>query len=38
MAFGTSGGKVYPGMDPLRLPRVRISSGQSAESFRQAYG
>jgi uncharacterized repeat protein (TIGR02543 family) len=38
MAFTTSGGKVYPGMDPLRLPRVRISSTQSAESFRQAYG
>jgi uncharacterized repeat protein (TIGR02543 family) len=38
MAFGTSGGKVYPGMDPLRLPRVRISSSQSAEAFRQIYG
>jgi uncharacterized repeat protein (TIGR02543 family) len=38
MAFGTSGGNVYPGMDPLRLPRVRISSTQSAEAFRQIYG
>ncbi|MDR1042577.1 MAG: polysaccharide deacetylase family protein, partial [Clostridiales Family XIII bacterium] len=38
MAFGTSGGKVYPGMDPLRLPRIRISSGQSAEAFARAYG
>jgi uncharacterized repeat protein (TIGR02543 family) len=38
MAFGTSGGKVYPGMDPLRLPRVRISSGQSLETFKQVYG
>jgi uncharacterized repeat protein (TIGR02543 family) len=38
MAFGTSGGEVYPGMDPLRLPRVRISSTQSAESFKQVYG
>ncbi|MDR1293284.1 MAG: polysaccharide deacetylase family protein [Clostridiales Family XIII bacterium] len=38
MGFGTSGGKVYPGMDPLRLPRIRISSGQSAEAFARAYG
>jgi uncharacterized repeat protein (TIGR02543 family) len=37
MAFGTSGGKVYPGMDPLRLPRVRISSSQSAAAFEQVY-
>jgi uncharacterized repeat protein (TIGR02543 family) len=37
MAFGTSGGKVYPGMDPLRLPRVRISSNQSAETFLKIY-
>jgi uncharacterized repeat protein (TIGR02543 family) len=37
MAFGTSGGKVYPGMDPLRLPRIRISSTQSAEAFERAY-
>jgi uncharacterized repeat protein (TIGR02543 family) len=37
MAFGTSGGKVYPGMDPLRLPRVRISSSQSAEAFSRVY-
>jgi uncharacterized repeat protein (TIGR02543 family) len=38
MAFGTSGGKVYPGMDPLRLPRIRIPSNQSAEAFERAYG
>ncbi|MDR2163601.1 MAG: polysaccharide deacetylase family protein [Clostridiales Family XIII bacterium] len=38
MAFGTSGGKVYPGMDPLRLPRVRVSSSQSTQAFRQIYG
>jgi uncharacterized repeat protein (TIGR02543 family) len=38
MAFGVSGGKVYPGMDPLRLPRVRISSSQSLETFKQVYG
>jgi uncharacterized repeat protein (TIGR02543 family) len=38
MAFGTSGGKVYPGMDPLRLPRIRISSSQSAEAFERVYG
>jgi uncharacterized repeat protein (TIGR02543 family) len=37
MAFGTSGGKVYPGMDPLRLPRVRISSNLSASSFLSNY-
>ncbi|MDR3225971.1 MAG: polysaccharide deacetylase family protein [Clostridiales Family XIII bacterium] len=37
MAFGTSGGNVYPGMDSLRLPRVRISSNQSAASFLSAY-
>jgi uncharacterized repeat protein (TIGR02543 family) len=36
--LGTSGGKVYPGMDPLRLPRVRISSSQSAAIFKQVYG
>jgi uncharacterized repeat protein (TIGR02543 family) len=33
MAFGVSGGNVYPGMEPLALPRVRISSNQSADSF-----
>ncbi|MDR1496363.1 MAG: polysaccharide deacetylase family protein [Clostridiales Family XIII bacterium] len=38
MAFGVSGGKVYPGMDPLCLPRVRISSTQSLETFKQVYG
>jgi peptidoglycan/xylan/chitin deacetylase (PgdA/CDA1 family) len=38
MAFGTTGGKVYPGMDPLRLPRVRISSSQSLETFKRVYG
>jgi uncharacterized repeat protein (TIGR02543 family) len=37
MAFGTSGGRVYPGMDPLRLPRVRVSSAQSSEAFLAAY-
>jgi len=37
MAFGTSGGKVYPGMDPLRLPRVRVSSNQSASAFLSVY-
>jgi uncharacterized repeat protein (TIGR02543 family) len=37
MAFLTTGGKVYPGMEPLRLPRVRISSSQSADAFLAAY-
>jgi uncharacterized repeat protein (TIGR02543 family) len=37
MAFGVSGGKVYPGMDPLRLPRVRINSDRSADAFLAAY-
>ncbi|MDR0596349.1 MAG: polysaccharide deacetylase family protein [Clostridiales Family XIII bacterium] len=37
MAFLTTGGNVYPGMDPMRLPRVRISSSQSADAFLSAY-
>jgi hypothetical protein len=37
MAFGVSGGNVYPGMDPLRLPRVRVSSSQSTEAFKNSF-
>ncbi len=32
-AVTTQSGKVYPGDDPLLLPRVRMSLGQSLESF-----
>jgi uncharacterized repeat protein (TIGR02543 family) len=37
MAFGISGGNVFPGMDPLRLPRVRISSNQPTDSFKVSF-
>ncbi len=32
-AVTTEAGRVYPGNDPYRLPRVRISEGQSLSSF-----
>lgn len=33
LAFTTKGGKISPGMDKYRLPRVRISGGMSLTSF-----
>ena len=33
-AVTTQYGKAYPGDDPLLLPRIRMSMGQSLESFR----
>ena len=32
-AVTTQYGKAYPGDDPMLLPRVRMSMGQSLESF-----
>lgn len=33
LAFTTQGGRVFPGNDPLELPRVRTSLGDSLNSF-----
>jgi len=33
LAVTTNSGRVYPGMDPLILPRVRMSRGESLNSF-----
>jgi len=33
LAVTTKPGRVYPGMDPLTLPRVRMSRGESLNSF-----
>jgi len=33
LAFTTKGGRVFPGMDPYQLPRVRMSKGVSIKSF-----
>ena len=33
LAFTVKGGRVFPGADPLELPRVRISKGESLNSF-----
>jgi uncharacterized repeat protein (TIGR02543 family) len=33
MAFTTVPGRVYPGMDRLELPRVRVNAGVSMETF-----
>lgn len=33
LAFTTKGGRVYPGSDPLQLPRVRMSKGDSLNAF-----
>lgn len=33
LAFTTKGGRIYPGMDKLQLPRVRMSKGDSLTSF-----
>lgn len=33
LAFTTKGGRVFPGMNPLELPRVRMSKGDTLESF-----
>lgn len=33
LAFTTKGGRVFPGMDPYQLPRVRMSKGVSLNSF-----
>lgn len=33
LAFTTKGGRVFPGMDPYQLPRVRMSKGISLNSF-----
>ena len=33
LALTTQGGRVFPGMDPLQLPRVRMSLGDSLASF-----
>lgn len=33
LAFTTQGGRVFPGDDPLELPRVRMSLGDSLNSF-----
>jgi hypothetical protein len=33
LAFTTQGGRVYPGDDPLELPRVRMSKGDTLNAF-----
>lgn len=33
LAFTTKGGRVFPGMDPYQLPRVRMSKGVSLNTF-----
>ncbi len=33
LAFTTQGGRVYPGDDPYELPRIRMSKGDSINSF-----
>lgn len=33
LAFTTQGGRVYPGSDQFELPRVRMSKGESMNSF-----
>lgn len=33
LAFTTKGGRVFPGDDPYELPRVRMSKGDSIQSF-----
>lgn len=33
LAFTTQGGRVFPGDDPLELPRIRMSLGDSLNSF-----
>ena len=33
LAFTTQGGRVFPGDDPYELPRVRMSKGESLNSF-----
>lgn len=33
LAFTTKGGRVYPGSNPLELPRIRMSKGDSLNAF-----
>jgi peptidoglycan/xylan/chitin deacetylase (PgdA/CDA1 family) len=33
LAVTTNSGRVYPGLDPLTLPRVRMSKGESLDGF-----
>lgn len=35
LAFTTKGGRVYSGMDPYTLPRIRMSKGDSLNTFKE---
>lgn len=38
LAFTTEGGRIHPGMDPLALPRVRVTGGNGLNAFAASIG
>lgn len=38
LAFTTEGGRIHPGMDPLALPRVRVTGGNGLSAFAASIG
>lgn len=38
LAFTTEGGRIHPGMDPLALPRVRVTGGNGINAFAASIG